>query len=177
MHARIGMALLLVVGCWRCYAQEPSPAGGKWLRSDTVDGPNNRKVVRFYLPADEAELGRSPSIELICTGDGRLVRTRYFADTDLPATTGDYKRYDDPAFTPKIRIDKKVRLGPVWDLYADGKSAQIDAKTVRAMFKATEMRVQYADKSTDHFVDSFLVGGLDTGSVRRACGDNGWFSK
>jgi len=177
MHVRIRIALLLVTAYWRCSAQEPSPAGGKWLRSDEVDGPTSQKVVKFYLPADEAELGRSPSIELICTGDGKLVRTRYFADTELPATTGDYKRYDDPAFTPKIRIDKKVHFVPVWDLNPDGKSAEIDAKTVRAMFKGTEMRVRYVDKSTNNFMDSFVVAGLDIDTVRKACGNNGWFSK
>jgi hypothetical protein len=171
------MAFLLVMVPWCCYAQEPSPAGGQWLRVDTVDGPENQKVVRFYLPADEAELGRSPLVELICTGDRKLVRARYFADTDLQATTGDYAHYDDPAFTPKVRIDKNVKLAPLWDLSLDGKSAQIDRKTIRAMFKGTEMRVQYMNKSLDHFVDSFIVRGLDTVSVRRACGDNGWFSK
>lgn len=158
-------------------AQEmPVSAGGKWVRSEQQDPANGRKLIVFTLPADEAELGRSPDIELICDGDGKFVRARYFADTALRATDGDYQNYNEPAIVPKIRIDKKNFKG-LWDLLPDQKSAALDKKTIRAIFKGSEMEVRYRDSDYDNLVDAFSVSGLDKRLVVKACGDQGWFQE
>ena len=160
-----------------CSAQEPTPVGGKWIRTDEIDAPTGNQVVVFTLPADEAELGRAPTFRFICTGDGKLVHAQYFADTPLRATTGDYRHYDEPAMTPKIRIDKTKTIEPVWDLFPGNKMADIDKRTVIALLQATVLRVRYIDKNLNNFTDSYSPAGLNQKLLKRACGDNGWFKK
>ncbi len=167
----------LLLACAFCRAQEPAPAGGKWVRTDEIDPPTGDKVVVFTLPADEAELGRAPVFQLVCNGDGKLVHARYFADTPLRVTTGDYRHFQDPAMTPKIRIDKKKTIEPVWDIISGSKVAQIDQRTVRALLTANLMAVRYIDLQTNNFTDFFSPAGLDQKRLKRACGDNGWFPK
>jgi hypothetical protein len=157
------------------WAQEaPVSAGGKWVRSEQRDGGNNQKLIVFTLPADEAELGRSPEIEVMCDGDGKFVRARYFADTAVRATDADYLNYRAPAMVPKIELDKKKFKG-LWDVMGDQKSAALDKKTLRAIFKGSEMQVSYTDKNYENLVDVYSVAGLDKREVVKACGNQGWF--
>lgn len=171
-------ACLLILGCWgTASAEDAVSAGGQWLKSDIMDAPTSTKAVEFALSASEAELGRSPEIQFICTGDGKAIRVRYFADTSLRPTIGDYRNYQMPAISPKITLDKKKHFSAVWDVFPDRKSAILDTKTIRAMLDAKEMMVRYRDKEENHFADLFVVEGLNKTALQRACGNNGWFEK
>jgi hypothetical protein len=158
------------------YAQEPTPAsaGGMWTKSDETFPSDGRKIVVFRLPAAEAELGRSPEIQLMCSGDGQLVQARYFADTELLAKDGDYRNYEAAAVIPAIVIDKKHFKG-VWDLLPGSKAMELDKKSLRAIFKGRDMQVRYRDKAYNNLVDQFIVSGLDHREVVKACGNQGWF--
>jgi hypothetical protein len=155
-------------------AQEPASAGGKWTRSDRQNPDSHRAEVVFTLPADEAELGRSPEIDLTCTGDGKFIGARYFTDTELLAKDGDYKNYEAPAIFPKVRIDKRS-FRPIWDLLGDRKSTALDKKTLRAIFGGAQMQVRYTDKQYNNLVDVYTVSGLNKDEIVKACGQQGWF--
>jgi hypothetical protein len=153
--------------------QPPVSAGGRWIFSSQINPPDGRKVLVFSLPAEQAELGRSPEIQLSCA-DRKLVHARYFADTTLLAKDGDYANYQTPAIIPKIEIDKK-KLKGLWDLLPDNKSMEMDKKSLRAMFQGSEMQVRYRDKAYDNLVDVFAVSGINKAAVLKYCGPQGWF--
>lgn len=166
-----------VVAIWG-QGQELTPessAGGQWRRAGIMDDPSSTKAIEFFVAADDPELGRSPQIQFICSGDGKVIRVRYFADTGLRATVGDYKNYEMPAISPKVTVNKKKRFSAIWDVNPDRKSANLDKKTIREMLQAQEILVQYRDREENHFNDFFVVGGLDKTALERACGNNGWF--
>jgi hypothetical protein len=173
------MAVLssVVALCSILYAQERTNVGGKWVRTDEIDPPSGNRVVVFSLPADEADLGRSPAFQFVCTGDAKVVHAQYAADTPLRVTTGDYRNYYETAMTPKLRVDKKKTFSPIWDVFAGSKFAKIDKRTVRALLGSTELRVHFVDQNTNNFTDVFSPAGLDQRLLKRACGDNGWFEK
>ena len=180
MHVRVFLAVCLALATVPCLAQDApdgTPSGGQWLRTEEVDNPSNQKVVKFTLVATEAEMGRRPDIEVVCTGDSKFVRARYFADTVLSANAKNYKNYDAPALSPKLRFDKRTNFSPIWELLPDNRSALIDTRTIHDLFKSTELYVRYMDKSAAHFVDYYQPEGLDKKALERACGSNGWFEK
>lgn len=140
-----------------------------------MDAPSSSKAVEFYLPAEDPELGRRPEIQFFCTGDGKVLRVRYFADTGIRPLVGDYKNYNQPALAPKITINKKQHVGGIWDVWVDRKSMILDKTTIRAILNGKQMLVQYRDRNQNHFNDFFDIGGLDKTALERACGNNGWF--
>ena len=158
------------------FGQEAVNVGGKWTKSNGADPASGLKEVIFTLPADEAELGRSPSIRLECNGDGRLIHARYFADTELIAKEGDYQNYGVPAIIPSVQLDKTKHFKGLWDLLPGHTSAELDKKTLRAVFSGTEMQVRYRDKAYNNFVDMYTLPGLDRREVVRACGEHDWLS-
>ena len=150
--------------------------GGKWTKSDTIDSANGTKVIIFSLPADEAELGRSPAIQIECNGDGKLIHAMYFADTELLAKDGDYANFQAPAIIPRLRVDKKSFKG-LWDLLPDHKSAELDKKTLRAIFKGGDMQVRYTDKAYNNLLDTYSVSGANRHEIIKACGEHDWISE
>lgn len=171
----ISLLIYFFIAAPPSFGQEQPDTRGKWKKSDGQDPADDRKVVMFTLPADEAELGRSPYIQLECTGDGKLVHARYFADAELTAKDADNRNYGAPAIALKLRVDKKdVRV--LWDLLPGHRSAEMDKKALRALFTGKSMQVRYVDRAYNNFIDFYSVEGLNRDEVAKACGEQKWLA-
>jgi hypothetical protein len=163
-------ALLLCAACLSCYAQEGSPAGGNWFRTQQKNQATGADVTVFSVTAEEGDSDRRPSISIVCSGSGRPLRVTYFADADFVNELKDPLNFFTPALSARVKVDKVKIYRAIWDIMGNTKFAVLDRKTVKYLLSKTRLRVMFSAQVDQTFIDTFNIGGLELNQVREACG-------
>ncbi len=152
-----------------CSAQEGTPVGGNWVRSQRIN-KNGDESVLFSVPADQADSGRHPFITVACTGSGKALSAVYNPDSKLVGEFHDPLNFYAPAIYAKVKVEGEKIFRATWDLQRDSTSAFLDRKTSKHLFSSPRLRVLFHAYLEQEFVDEFALAGIDLGQVKKACG-------
>lgn len=169
------MAALLLIGAWLSFSQEPTPAGGRWVRIEKMDAKTGAHLITFALQANQDIYDRHPTITISCSDRLKAPKVLYYADTILDTQIHDPMNYYANALWATIKVDKQKLYRAVWDIEPGEspratKTLDMDQKTTKQLFKGSIMKVRFEGHYGQEFIDTFTIEGLDKELVRDACG-------
>jgi hypothetical protein len=163
----------LVFLCFISLATAQTPAGGKWTLTAVKDQMTDAKSEQFTLSADaeviDSGLKTLPTLSILCSGTGRFNSAQL--QTGILLSVPD----DSAHYKVRVRLDNKFS-DQFWDRYEDAKTLGLPGTGImgkhwlKAILKASDVRIQFSTLSGYSVVVQFSPAGLDREILARSCG-------
>ena len=170
-------AIQLCALCPTVYAQnspEAKPAGGNWFRvaiADQLTGAHSiHYVIHATNPAPDGGITRDPTIQIGCTGNGKIIQATYMTSTVVHAGPTTSVLGDLPQAVVSFRADGgKIDVG-LWNIAADYKSLYMDKKGIESVVWHDQVIIRFSAISGYDVTDTFDTSGLNRDMLEADCG-------